>query len=83
MDIEKEIIRVNSSYQIAVARAILSFLRLDANTQKQLKLSYEAIIEDYEDRIGQEISEDERRDIDEFLDNPRHGQAESINRGDF
>jgi hypothetical protein len=29
------------------------------------------------------IMDEDGRDIDEIMDDPRHGQAEPLNRGDF
>lgn len=83
---------MKTDYQLTVARSILSFSRADAATQAQLLDSYRAIIKDYEDEketredvyLNQEPEEsDGVINIDEYLDAPRHGQAEHLNRGDF
>lgn len=96
MDIGKILSKSSSDYQLTVARSILSFSRADAATQAQLLDSYKAIIKEFYDaearmeiraeedaEIRSEIQyEDEVTiNIDEYLDDPRHGQAEALNEG--
>lgn len=107
MDIGKFINDRNSTYQVTVARSILSFSRASAECQAQLLESYKAIIaaddareddksdekdlsemdEDQLDEMwAKEDSlerDDEELGIDEIMDDPRHGQADPINRGDY
>ena len=76
-----------TDYQVTVARSILSFSRADAATQAQLLDSYRAIVREYEDEketredayLNQEPAElgDGVINIDEYLDDPRHGQGSS------
>jgi hypothetical protein len=83
MDIKKEVDKANSMYQIAVARAILSFANLSEEMKQQVLGSYQYMIDDYEVRLDRQVEAEEKRNLDEYLDDPRHGQAEPLNRGDF
>jgi hypothetical protein len=96
MDIKKILNKSTTDYQVSMARLVLSYSRADEATQKQLLESYIAIIKDYEDgewrkeirseedaEIRMAIMDEDGRDIDEIMDDPRHGQADPINRGDF
>ena len=75
--------RANSMYELVVARAILSFSRLSEEMKQQVLDSYQYMIDDYEVRLDREVEEEEKRNIEEYLDDPRHGQAEPLNRGDY
>ena len=83
MDIEREIDKAHSMYQVLVARVVCSYANQNAEVQKQMLDSYRSIVQQYDDRMDREVIEDEQRDLDEFLDDPRHGQAESLNNGIF
>ena len=108
MDIGKFINDRKSTYQVTVARSILSFSRASAECQAQLLESYKAIIaaddardareddksdekdlfkmdEDQLDEMWakEDALDDEELGIDEIMDDPRHGQADPINRGDY
>ena len=96
MDIKKILNKSTTDYQVSMARLVLSYSRADIATQKQLLESYIAIIKDYEDgewrkeiraeedaEIRMAIMDEDGRDIDEIMDDPRHGQAEPLNRGEF
>lgn len=107
MDIGKILNKSTTDYQVSMARLVLSYIRADEATQKQLLESYIAIIKEYEDareddksdeRDLSEMDEDQldemwakedeleheqNQGLDEVLDDPRHGQAEPLNRGDF
>ena len=96
MDIGKILNKSTIDYQVSMARLVLSYSRADEATQKQLLESYIAIIKDYEEgewrkeiraeedaEIRMAIMDEDERDIDEIMDDPRHGQAEPLNRGDF
>ena len=78
---------MSTDYQVTVARSILSYSRADAATQAQLLDSYRAIIQEYEDAQNLDHEPAELSDgvisIDEYIDDPRHGQAEAINRGEL
>ena len=80
---KKEIDRANSMYELVVARAILSFSRLSEEMKRQVLDSYRFMLDEYEIRLDREVEEEEKRNIEEYLDDPRHGQAEPLNRGDF
>jgi hypothetical protein len=77
MDINKILEAQNNQYQLTVARSILSFSRADAATQAQLLDSYRAIIREYEDEeyYNREMVQNQGLDIDQYLDDPRHGQS--------
>jgi len=92
MDIGKILSKSSSDYQLIVARSILSFSRADAATQAQLLDSYRAIIREFEDvesrkelravedaeiRSEMQYDDDGVINIDEYLDDPRHGQGSS------
>jgi hypothetical protein len=96
MDIKKILNKSTTDYQVSMARLVLSYSRADEATQKQLLESYIAIIKDYEDgawrkeiraeedaEIRMAIMDEDGRDIDEIMDDPRYGQADPINRGDY
>ena len=96
MDIGKILNKSTTDYQVSMARLVLSYSRADIATQKQLLESYIAIIKDYEEgewrkeirveedaEIRMAIMDEDGRDIDEIMDDPRHGQADPINRGDY
>ena len=82
MDIKKILERQNNDYQLVVARAILSFSRADAATQLQLLESYQAILQDEEDHeyYNRELQQNQgliEEELDQYLDDPRHGQGSS------
>ena len=82
MDIKKILERQNNDYQLVVARAIMSFSRADAATQQQLLESYQAILQDEEDReyYNRELQQNQglsAEELDQYLDDPRHGQGSS------
>ena len=96
MDIGKILNKSTIDYQVSMARLVLSYSRADSATQAQLLELYIAIIKDYEDRewrkeiraeedaeIRMAIMDEDGREIDEIMDDPRHGQAEPLNRGEF
>ena len=96
MDIGKILNKSTTDYQVSMARLVLSYSRADIATQKQLLESYIAIIKDYEEgewrkeiraeedaEIRMAIMDEDGRDIDEIMDDPRHGQADPLNRGEF
>ena len=93
MNIDKILEKSSLDYQLTVARSILSFSRADAATQAQLLDSYRAIIKYYEDekrdreddRLNCEHEElsDGVINVDEYLDDPRHGQAGLLNEGGY
>ena len=96
MDIGKILNKSTTDYQVSMARLVLSYSRADSATQAQLLELYIAIIKDYEDRewrkeiraeedaeIRMAIMDEDGREIDEIMDDPRHGQVDPINRGDY
>jgi hypothetical protein len=77
-----------TQYQLGVARSILSFNSIkDPATREALLKSYRSIIEraddQQEERQRTYASKGEDNSLDEILDDPRHGQAASINKGDY
>ena len=77
-----------TQYQLGVARSILSFNSIkDPATREALLKSYRSIIERaddrQEDRQRTYASKSEDSSLDEILDDPRRGQAASINKGDY
>lgn len=82
MDIKKILERQNKDYQLVVARSILSFSRADAATQLQLLESYQAILqneedEEYYNREREQNQGMSMEELDQYLDDPRHGQGSS------
>ena len=82
MDIKKILERQNNDYQLVVARAFMSFSRADAATQQQLLESYQAILQDEEDReyYNRELQQNQglsEEELDQYLDDPRRGQGSS------
>ena len=76
---------MNDEYQLIVALAVVNFCRADDDTRAKLLASYQSILRDREDEeyYNREREQNQGLDIDQYLDDPRHGQAESLNRGDF
>ena len=72
-----------TDFQVSAARLVISFSRADASTQAQLLDSYRAIIREYEEAAYHNREQEHNQGFDEVLDDPRHGQAEPLNRGDF
>lgn len=77
-----------TQYQLGVARSIVSFNSIkDQATREALLKSYRAIIEraddQQEERQRTYTSKGGDLSLDEILDDPRRGQAASINKGDY
>jgi hypothetical protein len=77
-----------TQYQLGVARSILSFNSIkDPATREALLKSYRSIIEraddQQEERQRTYASKGADNSLDEILDDPRRGQAASINKGDY
>ena len=83
MDIGKILNKATSDYQVSMARLVLSYSRADSATQVQLLESYRAIIREYEEDKYHNREQDQNQGLDEIMDDPRHGQADPINRGDY
>ena len=66
-----------TAFQVGAARLVISFSRADNETKRNLLDSYTAIVREYEEALYH------NQGLDEVLDDPRHGQAEPLNRGDF
>ena len=80
MDIGKILNKSTTDYQVSMARLVLSYSRADEATQKQLLESYIAIIKEYEDEEyhNREQQQNQRmsvEELDQYLDDPRHGQS--------
>ena len=83
MDIGKILNKSTTDYQVSMARLVLSYSRADSATQVQLLESYRAIIREYEEDKYHNREQDQNQGLDEIMDDPRHGQADPINRGDY
>ena len=77
MDIKKELDRMNDEYQYIVALAVVNFYRADDDTRAKLLASYQSILRDREDEeyYNRERDQNQGLDIDQYLDDPRHGQS--------
>jgi hypothetical protein len=68
----------DDEYQLTVARAVVNYTRAPVDTQAKMLDSYKAIIQEYDDEEyynqEQEIK-NQGINIDEYLDDPRHGQS--------
>jgi hypothetical protein len=77
MDINKILKAQAEEYQLIVARAVVNYTSVDASAQEQMLESYKAIIRDREDEeyYNRELVQNQGLDIDQYLDDPRHGQS--------
>jgi hypothetical protein len=78
MDLRKMLKAQDDEYQLTVARAVVNYTRAPVDTQAKMLDSYKAIIQEYDDEEyynqEQEIK-NQGINIDEYLDDPRHGQS--------
>jgi len=72
-----------TAFQVGAARLVISFSRADNETKRNLLDSYTAIVREYEEALYHSREQEQNQGLDEVLDDPRHGQAEPLNRGDF
>ena len=72
-----------TAFQVGAARLVISFSRADNETKRNLLDSYTAIVREYEEALYHNREQEQNQGLDEVLDDPRHGQAEPLNRGDF
>ena len=72
-----------TAFQVGAARLVISFSRADNETKRNLLDSYTAIVREYEEALYHNREQEHNQGFDEVLDDPRHGQAEPLNRGDF
>jgi hypothetical protein len=77
MDIMQELDRINDEYQYIVAVAVVNFCAVDDDTRAKLLASYQSILRDREDEeyYNREREQNQGLDIDQYLDDPRHGQS--------
>ena len=80
MDIKKELDRMNDEYQYIVALAVVNFYRADDDTRAKLLASCQSILRDREveeyynrERDRNQVLVDQY--LDQYLDDPRHGQS--------
>ena len=68
---------MNDEYQHIVALAVVNFYRADDDTRAKLLASYQSILRDREDDeyYNRERDQNQGLDIDQYLDDPRHGQS--------
>ena len=67
-----------TDFQISAARLVISFSRADNETKANLLDSYYAMVRQYEEAKYHNREQEQNQGFD-----PRHGQAEPLNRGDF
>jgi hypothetical protein len=72
-----------TDFQLAAARLVISFSRADNETKANLLDSYFAMVRQHEEAAYHNREQEQNQGLDEVLDDPRHGQAEPLNRGDF
>ena len=74
-----------TDFQVSAARLVISFSRADNETKANLLDSYFAMVRQYEEAKyhNRDREQEHNQGLDEVLDDPRHGQAEPLNRGDF
>ena len=72
-----------TDFQVSAARLVISFSRADNETKANLLDSYFAMVRQYEEAKYRNREQEQNQGLDEVLDDPRHGQAEPLNRGDF
>jgi hypothetical protein len=77
-----------TDFQVSAARLVISFSRADNETKANLLDSYFAMVRQYEEALYHSREQEQNQGLDEveldqYLDDPRHGQAEPLNRGDF
>jgi hypothetical protein len=72
-----------TAFQVGAARLVISFSRADNETKRSLLDSYTAIVREYEEALYHNREQEQNQGLDEVLDDPRHGQAEPLNRGDY
>jgi hypothetical protein len=72
-----------TAFQVGAARLVISFSRADNETKRNLLDSYTAIVREYEEALYHNREQEQNQGLDEVHDDPRHGQAEPLNRGDF
>jgi hypothetical protein len=77
MDINKILKAQAEEYQLTVARAVVNYTSVDPQTQEKMLESYKSIIRDREDEeyYNRELVQNQGLDIDQYLDDPRHGQS--------
>jgi hypothetical protein len=72
-----------TAFQVGAARLVISFSRADNETKRNLLDCYTAIVREYEEALYHNREQEQNQGLDEVLDDPRYGQAEPLNRGDF
>ena len=80
MDIQKELNRLNDEYQHIVALAVVNFCRADDDTRANLLASCQSILRDREDHEYYNREREQNQglsveELDQYLDDPRHGQS--------
>ena len=83
MSFDKFLLSNSTDFQVSAARLVISFSRADNETKANLLDSYYAMVRQYEEAKYHNREQEQNQGLDEVLDDPRHGQAEPLNRGDF
>ena len=72
-----------TDFQVSAARLVISFSRADNETKANLLDSYFAMVRQYEEAAYHLREQEQNQGLDEVLDDPRHGQAGYLNKGEF
>ena len=83
MSFDKFLLSNPTDFQVSAARLVISFSRADNETKANLLDSYYAMVRQYEEALYHNREQEQNQGLDEVLDDPRHGQAEPLNRGDY
>lgn len=71
-----------TAFQVGAARLVISFSRADNETKRNLLDSYTAIVREYEEALYHNREQEQNQglsaeELDQYLDDPRHGQGSS------
>jgi hypothetical protein len=83
MDIGKILNKSTTDYQVSMARLVLSYIRADEATQKQLLESYIAIIKEYEARDDDKSDERDLSEMDEDQLDEMWAKEDDLERDDY
>ena len=82
MDIKKILEAQHTEMQLTVAFAVVNFWRADDDTRAKMLASYQSILQNEEDEeyYNRELQQNQGmsvEELDQYLDDPRHGQGSS------
>jgi len=80
MDISKILKAQDDEYQHIVALSVVNFWRADDDTRAKMLASYQSILRDREDEEYYNREREQNQglsveELDQYLDDPRHGQS--------